>query len=161
VAPNKAANHFISYRTILCIILGSCLLFAGIYSDQIFKILTELYQSIFLSIGLTALAAKPQAGISDLITMRSLPAIATYSLGYVTISFLFLHFYLADSRKSKLSLYFYAGIFLICLFLIALGKVFPAFQEAYKLARHLIEFIISPFPVILLVATFKAFPSSN
>src|SRR5688572_8945007 len=158
---NKATTSFLTSRVILCIILGICLLLAGIYSEPIYKILTEAYHKVFLLFGLSFLASKPQAGISTLITKHSLPAIATYGIGYVLLSFLFLHVYFSNFRKSLLTIYFYASVFLVCLLLIALGKSVPALQESYKLARHLIEFIISPFPVIFLVAAFKAFSSNS
>lgn len=137
------------------------LFFLGIYTEHIYLFLDKVFLHVFTSLGLGSVLRQSQAEVSAQITMRSWPTMATYGLLYTGLSFLILHVYLNDWQKTKLCAAFYASFLLTCVLLIGLGKLVPEFKWAYMLCRRLIEMIVSPFPIVLLLAVFAGFSRKN
>ena len=133
------------------------LFFTGVYTEQIYAWLDRFYQFLFSSFGIFSFLNRSQAEVSSQITMRSWPTMLTYGLMYTSLSFATLHVYFNNFYKTKITAAFYAAIFLLCVFLISMGKLIPEFVWAYKLCRRIIELVISPFPVVLLLAVFAGF----
>ena len=97
------------------------------------------------------LLTQAQQGTSHLVTTRSLPAVATYSLLYVGGCLLLLHLLLRDSRRTRWAAQVYLGLLVLCLLLLALGRFGGNLPWAYKLGRRIIDFTISPLPVMILL----------
>lgn len=157
---NKVA-FFPTFRYLTLILLGLLIFLAGFYTESIFSLLTEFYNHAFTVLGWKNAVTDTRKEVSDLVTMRSFPAMVTYGMLYTLLSFLFLFFYFRDKQQTRLAGIFYMAIFFCCALLIFIGKLSPELAGAYKLSRRLIEFIVSPFPIVLLVATSKAFSSFN
>ncbi|MFC5270528.1 XrtX-associated membrane protein [Adhaeribacter terreus] len=132
--------------------LFTLLFFTGVFTDYIYLYLDRLYYFVFTSLGWFSLLNQSQAEVSSLVTMRSWPTMLTYGLLYTALSFLFLHVYFNKNWKSLIAAGFYFFIFMACTTLILTGKMLPDADWAYKLCRRLIEMVISPLPVILLIA---------
>ena len=132
--------------------LLTLLLLTGVFTDYIYLYLDRLYYHVFTSLGWFAFLHQSQAEISSLVTQRSWPTMITYGLLYTALSFLFLHVYFNRNWKSLIAAGFYFIIFLACTALILTGKLLPNAELAYKLCRRLIEMVVSPLPVILLIA---------
>src|SRR5690606_35008833 len=132
--------------------LLTLLFFTGVFTDSIFRNLDVFYYAIAEILGMNRVVNNSQAGVSSLITMRSWPSMLTYGLLYTGLSFAFLHIYFNRRWKSMIAAGFYLLIFVACCFLIVTGKLLADATWAYKLARRLIEMVVSPLPVILLIA---------
>src|SRR5436190_23935202 len=109
------------------------ILLGGIYTKVIFRYLTLFYDQLFTVVGLNSVLQHIQTHTSTLVTMRSLPTMATYGLAYTACGFLFLHFAFKSPQKSRLAASFYLFIFLTCILLIVLGTLFPKLDITYKL----------------------------
>jgi hypothetical protein len=132
--------------------LFTLLVLTGLFTDHIFLFLNKLYHYIFISLGLFSFLNKSQVEVSSLVTMRSWSTMITYVLLYSALSFLFLHLYFNRSWKSLIVAGFYFFIIMACTMLILTGKLLPDAEWAYKLCLHLMEMLVSPLPVILLIA---------
>ncbi|UOQ53509.1 XrtX-associated membrane protein [Hymenobacter cellulosivorans] len=132
-------------------LLVVALFWAGMHNDLVFAVLTQTWQKIFLALGLNAAAAGPQSGVSTLVTTRSLPAVFTYSLVYTAACLGILYAALYDAARMRLVVQLYAAVFAACALLLLGGKLLGDASWAYQLGRRLIDFIVSPLPVIILV----------
>ncbi len=140
---------------LFCLIL--ILFFLGIYTEQVYQFFDKVFLDLFTNLGISSLLNRSQAEVSSQITMRSWPTIFAYGALYTSLGFLILHIYLNNRWKTKMSAAFYGALFATCVLLILLGKLVPSFNWAYMLCRRLIELIVSPFPVILMIAVFAGF----
>ncbi len=151
-------NFAFSYkRKALLFVLVLFLLLFGIYTEQIYLLLDRFYYSLASRVSFLSFLHTSQAEVSSKITMRSWPTMVTYGLIYTALSFAILHVYFNNLWKTKISALFYLALFVLCLILIAAGKFIPGMAWAYLLCRRLIEMIVSPFPIILLLAVFAGF----
>ena len=105
-----------------------------------------------------------QAGGATL-TTRSLPAMLTYGLLYVGLSILTLHVALADRRRTRIVLLAYGAAFALIGGLLVVGRLTGLAATLTPLARALIDGglgggggLLSPLPVLLLVAFFRLAP---
>jgi len=137
------------------------LFFFGIYTEQLYHFFDKAFLSLFTSLGISSLLNRSQAEVSTQITMRSWPTIFTYGALYTSLCFLILHVYLNNFRKTKMSAAFYGALFATCILLIFLGKLVPGYTWAYTLCRRFIEMIVSPFPMVFLIAVFHGFSPKN
>ena len=144
-------------RKALLFCLFLILFLTGVFTEQIYLWLDQFFYYLSTKVGFLAFLNRSQAEVSSLITMRSWPTMITYGLSFTGLCFITLHVYFNDWWKTRITAAFYACIFLFCLGLIVLGKLVPDFNWAYMLSRRIIELVVSPFPVVLLLAVFAGF----
>lgn len=140
----------------LVAVLVGLLLLGGVYDEYVFTFLTLLWQKILGALGLSQQAAALQQGINANVTQRSLLAAATYAALYVGICLLILQLVLQNRQQWRLALKLYAGVAGAYMLLVIIGKLAGDVFWAYKLSRHLIDFLASPIPVAALIVLFKA-----
>jgi hypothetical protein len=126
------------------------LFYFGIHSDTVLTIIDQLWQRLLGVLGVAGHGAGPQ-GISSLVTKRSLVSVGTYSVLYTGMCLLLLALALRHARRIRLAFLLYGAVFVACAALVLVGKLAGDAAWAYKLARRLIDFIVSPLPVIILV----------
>ncbi len=127
------------------------LFLVGMESETMFAALTRAWQKLFDLVGLSGAAARLQQGTSGLVTTRSLPAMATYGLLYVSGCLALLHVLLRDARRTRWAAQVYLGLLGLCVLLLLIGRLGGHVPVAYKLGRRIIDFTISPLPVMILL----------
>lgn len=135
----------------LAVALALVLFTVGMESDAIFAALTRGWQAVFSSVGLGNTLARLQQGTSHLVTKRSLPAMGTYSLLYVGGCLLLLHVLLRDARRTRWAAQLYLGLLALYVLLLVGGRLGGNAEWAFKLSRRIIDFVVSPLPVMLLL----------
>jgi hypothetical protein len=143
-------------RWVVVALLVVVLLLGGVYDEYVFAFLTLLWQKALAALGLSRQAAILQQGINQNVTQRSLPAAASYAVLYVGICLLMLRLVLYNRRQWRLCLWLYAGVAAAYVLLVLVGKLTGDAFWAYKLSRHLIDFLASPIPVAALIVLFKS-----
>jgi uncharacterized integral membrane protein len=136
--------------------LVGLLLLGGVYDEYVFAFLTPLWQKILGALGLSQQIGALQQGINANVTQRSLLAAATYAALYVAICLLILYLVLQNRQQWQLAFRLYAGVAVAYVLLVIIGKLAGNAFWAYKLSRHLIDFLASPIPVAGLIVLFKA-----
>ena len=139
-----------SLRLLLAALLAALLFWTGTYDETVFAWLTAGWQRVLAAIGLNELAQRIQQGTSGQVTTRSVPAMLTYGLAYTGTCLLILAL-LVPRQALRTALGLYLGVFALSALLLLGGKAAGDVQWAYKLGRRLIDFIVSPLPVIALV----------
>ena len=117
----------------------------------VFALLTQAWQQLFELLGLSGIMAHLQQGTSNLVTTRSLPAMGTYSLLYVGACLLLLHVLLRDARRTRWVAQVYLGLLGLYVLLMVGGRLGGNIDWALKLSRRVIDFTVSPLPVMLLL----------
>jgi hypothetical protein len=135
-------------RGIALLALVAAIFTLGIYSEAFLNAVDQGWQHLLTLLGRPHPVA--EATVSALVTKRSLVSVGTYSLLYTGLSLLLLALALSSWPRFRLALQLYAGIFVVCAVLVGLGRVADV-TWAYQLARRLIDFIVSPLPVIILI----------
>lgn len=138
-------------RWLLAGLLVLVLFAVGMESEAIFAALTRAWQRILELLGLGAMLARWQHGTSNLVTTRSLPAMATYSLAYVGLCLLLLHVLLRDGRRTRWAAQVYLGLLGLYMVLMLGGRLAGNLPWILKLSRHIIDFVVSPLPVMMLL----------
>ena len=157
--PERIQNVFsvINKRKLVLFCLFLILFFTGVFTEKIYLLLDRFFYFLSTKAGFLSFLNRSQAGVSTLITMRSWPTMVTYGLGFTGLCFITLHVYFNDIWKTKITAALYASLFLVCISLILVGKIAPDLNWAYMLSRRIIELVVSPFPVVLLIAVFAGF----
>ncbi|RZK61977.1 MAG: hypothetical protein EOO59_03750 [Hymenobacter sp.] len=135
----------------LAIGLTLLLFWVGIESDAVFAALARGWQLVFEALGLGGLLDRLQHGTSAQVTKRSLPAMLTYGVLYLTVCLLLLWLVLHDAQAWRLAAQLYAGAIVLCAGLLLLGKLGGDVAVFYHAARRLIDFLVSPVPVLVLI----------
>lgn len=138
-------------RWLLAGLLAAALFLVGTESEAVFAALTRGWQAVFGLLGQGGALAQMQQGTSHLVTTRSLPAMATYGLLYVAGCLLLLHVLLRDGRRTRWAAQVYLGLLGLCVLLLLIGRLGGNITWAYKLGRRIIDFVISPLPVMILL----------
>jgi len=138
-------------RGLLAGLLAGALFWVGMESEVVFAVLTRAWQAVFGLLGLGDALTQLQQGTSHLVTTRSLPAMATYGLLYVAACLLLLHVLLRDGRRTRWAAQVYLGLLGLCVLLLVVGRLGGNIAWAYKLGRRIIDFVISPLPVMILL----------
>lgn len=131
--------------------LAAVLFLTGMEVEAVFAALTQLWQVVCRGVGLAGVLARWQQGTSQLVTTRSLPAVASYSLLYAAVSMLLLHVLLRSAARTRWVVQVYLGLFGLYALLMLVGKLGGNLGWAYRVARHVIDFLISPLPIMLLL----------
>lgn len=150
-AASAAVPPLTPARWLLAAGLALALFIIGMQSDAVFAALTQAWQALFDLVGLGAVATRLQQGTSGLVTTRSLPAMGTYSLLYVGGCLLLLHVLLRDGRRTRWAAQVYVGLLGLYVLLLVVGRLGGNVHLAYKLGRRIIDFTISPLPVMILL----------
>lgn len=137
-------------RWLLAALLVALLFCLGTYDEVVFAWLTKACRHTLHALGLDAWAGRIQQGTSGQVTTRSLPAMLLYGLGYTGICLAILALLLPPpARRTALGLY--TLVFALSALLLAGGKLAGDVAWAYQLGRRLIDFIVSPLPLIVLL----------
>lgn len=132
--------------------LVGLLFWAGVYDETVFAGLNAAWQKILAALGLTTQLAALQRGVSGQVTKRSLPTMLTYGLLYTGTCLLLLRLILPrGGHRMRQALALYALVFVVCAALLLGGKLAGDVPWTYRLGRRLIDFIVSPLPVVVLV----------
>ncbi|WP_345055464.1 XrtX-associated membrane protein [Hymenobacter glaciei] len=131
------------------------LLLLGVYNHQVLDVLTAGWQRGLAALGLANAANAMQHGIDAGITRRMLPAVATYAALYLSCCLLLLHLLLTPAQW-QLTWRLYAGALAAYVLIAVIGKLAGNAQWAYRLSRHLLDFVVSPLPVAGLYVLFRA-----
>lgn len=131
------------------------MLLLGQYDNQLLAMLTAGWQRAFEALGLTNIASTMQQSIDAGIIKRMLPAVATYAALYLSICLLLLYLLLAPAQW-RLAWRLYAGAMVAYVLITILGKLAGNIQWAYRLSRHLLDFVVSPLPVAGLYVLLRA-----
>ena len=143
-------------RWALAAFLGLLLFGLGTAADPIFAFLTHFWQALFQALGLGALLGRVAQGTSTEVTLRSPPAVATYAALYLALCLLLLRVLLPGAAHWRLALRLYAAVLALIVALVLVGKLGGDVVWLYKVARRLIDFLVSPLPVILLVLVLRS-----
>lgn len=146
----KAVSSKKIIRYLLLAVLLVALLLLGAYTKAVYAWLDQFYLNLFTEGGLLHSFQSSQATVDSSITKRSWTTIFSYGLAYTGLSMLFLHAYFHNWQKTKIVLGLYGLLFAFCAMLIMIGK-FAHLLQANQLSRHLIELVVSPFPIVLLI----------
>ncbi len=131
--------------------LVAALFLLGQYDNPVFAALTAGWHALFTALGLETLAQRLQSGVSGQVTTRSLPAMLSYGLLYSGCCLLLLALVLRTAARMRMVILLYAAVFGACVLLLLGGKLAGDVTWSYRLGRRLIEFIVSPLPVVMLV----------
>ncbi|GAB3727394.1 hypothetical protein GCM10027594_09370 [Hymenobacter agri] len=142
-------------RWLLTAGLVVALLLLGVYSDQVLDVLTAGWQRGLAALGLSSTVHTLQQGIDAGVTRRMLPAVATYAALYLGCCLLLLRLWLTPAQWA-LAWRLYAGALVVYVGIAGLGKLTGNAPWAYRLSRHLLDFIVSPLPVAGLYVLFRA-----
>lgn len=126
-----------------CALLLVLLLLLGTNDGWVFSKLTQGWQHY--SVNLPAALSTPT---DPAITKRLLPVVMVYTLLYVGLCLLLLALLLGTWQRFRFVLFAYAGSFVLCLLLLVLGKLTHNALGLYQLGRNLIDFTVSPLPVM-------------
>ena len=126
----------------------------GIYDEVIFATLGPVWQKAAATLGFSEQLARLQQGISGEVVKRSLPVVATYALLYLSLSLLLLRL-LLPAYRMPLVLRLYGGVVAAYIVLLLAGRLTGNVPWIYQLGRRLIDFLVSPLPVIILICLLR------
>ena len=132
------------------------LLLIGVFDEPLLAFLTAWWQRGLAVVGLRQQVNAMQQGISRGITTRLLPAVATYAVLYLGICLLLLRLLVATPAQWRLVLRLYAGSFVVYVGVVLLGKALGNAVWAYRLSRQVLDFVVSPIPVLGLFVLLRA-----
>ena len=132
------------------------LLLLGVYDETLFTHFAALWQKALAAAHLSNQADELQHGIHRRVTRRPLLAVASYAAVYVSLCLLLLRVLLRTRAQWRLVLRLYAGVVVAYVLIAGAGKLAGDAIWAYRLSRHLIDFVVSPVPVAGLLVLFKA-----
>jgi hypothetical protein len=141
-------------RLVAVAVLVGLLFLCGIYDEAIFATLGPIWQKAAAALGFSEQLARLQQGISGEVVKRSLPVVATYALLYLTLSLLLLRF-LLPAHRLPLVLKLYGAVLAAYILLLLAGRLTGNVPWVYQLGRRLIDFLVSPLPIIILVCLLR------
>jgi len=148
-AKTTTTGSFLGLKVAAVIVLIALLFWVGVYDEPVFTFLTASWHKLFSAVGVADRLSVVQQGVSGEVTKRSLPAVFTYALLYTSVCLLLLRLLLPAHRR-RLVLTLYGVVFCCCAVLLLAGKL-SGVVWPYQLGRRLIDFIVSPLPIIVLV----------
>ena len=143
-------------RWVLVGALVLVLLVVGVYDDAVFAVLTSTLQKLLAAVGLYQPAAAAQQNVDANVTHRYVPAGIAYAGLYVGMCLALLRLLLPVPAQWRLVLRLYAGTIAAYVLLVLLGRAMGNVVWVYRLARHLLDFVVSPLPVAGLYVLFRA-----
>ena len=146
----------VAMRWTLGIGLVVILLLLGVYDETLFTYFATVWQKALTAAHLSNQADDLQHGIHRRVTRRPLLAVASYALVYVGLCLLLLRLLMRTRAQWRLVLRLYAGVVVAYVLIASAGKLAGDAIWAYRLSRHLIDFVVSPIPVAGILVLFKA-----
>lgn len=143
-------------RWVLGGVLAVVLLLLGAGSKPLLPLLTLFWQKVLTATHLSAEADALQHGVHRRVTRQPLLAVATYALLYLVCCLLMLRLLVKTRAHWRLVLWLYAGTVALYIGITLGGKLGGEIIWAYRLGRHLLDFVIGPIPVAGLLALFQA-----
>ncbi|WBO83662.1 XrtX-associated membrane protein [Hymenobacter yonginensis] len=157
--PPRTAHR--ALRLVAVAVLIVLLFLCGIYDETIFAFLGPVWQKAATALGFSEQLARLQQSISGEVVKRSLPVVATYALLYLSLSLLLLRLLLPTYRL-PLVLKLYGGVIAAYILLLLAGRLTGNVPWVYQLGRRLIDFLVSPLPIVILVSLLRWYrPSSR
>lgn len=133
----------------------------GVYNEALYVFFGKIWHQFFTAVGREAPAALEQS-LHRRVTRRPLIQVMTYAAVYVGLCLLLFRLLLRTRAQWRLTLLLYAGVIAAYLVIAVGGKLAGDAIWAYRLSRHLIDFVVSPVPVAGLLVLFGAgFGPSN
>ncbi len=127
------------------------LLLLGVFSDEVFAF-TQRMLAGWVGRGATA-----QSAINPMLMRRPWYVMLPYGLIYCAVGVLTVHLYFLSLARTRVAVLCYAVAFGLIAALMVVGKLGGDIRLCYKLARRLIELVVSPMPVVLLIPTLTFF----
>ncbi|WP_345127424.1 XrtX-associated membrane protein [Hymenobacter antarcticus] len=143
-------------RWVLVGALLAALFLIGVYDEVIHALLTSLWQRLLAAAGLGQQVRAVQQGVSGGVTKRLLPAVATYAALYLGICLLLLRLLLPTGAQWHLALRLYLATLVVYVAMVVAAKLAGNVVWAYRLSRHILDFVVSPLPVAGLYVLFRA-----
>jgi magnesium-transporting ATPase (P-type) len=143
-------------RNLVLFFLFSLVLISGIFSKQIQHGLDESYYFIFQKIGLRNMLKNSRQTVSTRLTKGNWISMVSYAVMYIFLCFTTLHFYFNNARKTLTTLSIYLVLLGLCVLLVLIGKGLGDIAWPLLLTRRIIEILISPLPVIFLMAALRS-----
>ncbi|WBA40713.1 XrtX-associated membrane protein [Hymenobacter canadensis] len=141
-------------RLVAVALLIGLLFVCGIYDEVIFAALGPAWQKAATALGFSEQLARLQQGISGEVVKRSLPVVATYALLYLSLALLLLRL-LLPAHHMPLVLKLYGAVIATYVVLLLAGRLTGNVPWIYQLGRRLIDFLVSPLPVIIAVCLLR------
>ena len=130
------------------------LLLAGVYDQLLLALFAEAAQTFAGALqGSTTVIARSSPPPEAL--HRPSLAFVGYTVLYVGLCLLLLRLLLPQRSHWQLALRVYGGVVLAYAALLVITKLGGNLQWAYRLGRYLLYFIVSPLPVLVLVALLR------
>ena len=142
-------------RKLLLFLLFGLVLVTGIFSKQIQAELDELFYLIFQKAGFGQQLQHSQQTVSTRLTKGNWLSMVSYAGLYVILCITTLHFYFNNAKKTVATLSIYLVLLGLCVLLVIIGKAFGDLAWPLMLTRRVIEILISPLPVIFLMAALR------
>ncbi|MBF9236364.1 hypothetical protein I2I05_03055 [Hymenobacter sp. BT683] len=152
IGTDSSSKRLIRWAVIGTLVLA--LVLVDVYDEAILLLLTTLWKKALSALGLGQQAQALQSGINSGITKRFLPAVATYAALYLALCLLLLRALLSSSAQWLLALRLYFMVLVVYAALLLLAKAANAVW-AYKLSRDILDFVVSPVPVVGLYLFFR------
>ena len=152
-SAGRAAPGGLGHWALVGALVG-VLLLIGVYDEDVFGVLTIGLHRILAGLGLYH--AQVQQGVDANVTHRYLPAGIVYAGLYLGICLALLWLLLPAPGQWRLVLRLYAGTLAAYAVLVVLGKLTGNTVWLYRLARHLLDFVVSPLPVAGLYVLFRS-----
>ncbi len=134
--------------------LFGVLLAIGVYDEPVLALLSDAWQTLLAALHLDPQAAALQTAAQRQESHRpSLPGLS-YVGFYLGVCLLLLRLLLPQAGQWRLALRLYGGV-LLGYVLLQLGSRLGGLSWAYPLSRHLLSFLVSPVPVLALVALLR------
>ena len=146
----------VAVRWVVGLSLVLALALLGINDETVFAALARLWQKVLSFAHLSGQADELQQGIHRRVTRRPLLAVASYAALYVGLCLVLLRTVLRSRAEWRLALRLYGGVVVAYVLIAGAGKLAGDAIWAYRLSRHLIDFVVSPIPVAGLLVLFRA-----
>ena len=140
-------------RWALVVLIVGGLFFLGVYDDTVFAWLNQTWEHLLVALGLKVPLTE---GLHRRITRKPLLSVASYAAIYLGLCLALLRLLLRTRAQWRLTLRLYAGVIAAYVLIVVGGKLAGDAIWAYRLSRHLIDFVVSPVPVAALLVLFGA-----
>ncbi|WP_394347217.1 XrtX-associated membrane protein [Hymenobacter radiodurans] len=148
-----------------CLLLVLILFSASFYAEQLYAVLGTFCQRLFDTLGLTPYLPRffEQGSVISQTMNRphSIPAVILYSLLYVTVCLALLFLLLPYPRQRRYVLFFYGITSIISLLLLVTNKLVGPNFSLTIITSHLLHFLVSPVPVIILVPLLRWYSANT
>ena len=144
MAAVQASSRLGRWLAVAVLVAG--LLALGVFDEPVLLAFTSAWQKLLAALGLGQYTEAVQRGLPGSVAKRFLPALATYALLYIGLCLLLLRLLLSPAQW-RVAVAVYAGLLAAYVAITLVGKLAGGAPWAYRLGRHLLDFVVSPLPV--------------